>query len=107
MPGCGRSSDPRPTFRLPDYADCLASPIGALHVHRPHVLGLSFGVAVPTLLLHGDQDLRSPVEVGRALHEGIPGSSLVILPCVGHLSSVEGAEQFNREVRSFLAMNRD
>jgi pimeloyl-ACP methyl ester carboxylesterase len=63
-------------------------------------------VDVPTLLLWGEQDVRAPVDVGRTLHDGIPGSSLVILPGVGHLSSVEGAEQFNREVRSFLAANR-
>jgi pimeloyl-ACP methyl ester carboxylesterase len=64
-------------------------------------------INVPTLLLYGDRDARSPVEVGRALHEQIPGSSLVILPGVGHFSSVEGAEQFNREVRSFLERHAD
>jgi pimeloyl-ACP methyl ester carboxylesterase len=211
-PGCGRSSDPPPAFRLPDYADCLAGFIGALGLSRPHVLGLSFGGAlalqlfdlhpavprtlilagayagwagslqpdevdrrvkrlaadmqrppeewipsyipgllteaappemieevkslmsgvrpaanlamlqamaeadlrdvlsridVPTLLLYGEQDARSPVQVGQALHDGIPESSLVILPGVGHLSSVEGAGQFNREIRSFLEKNRD
>lgn len=40
-PGCGRSSDPPATFRLPDYADWLAGFIGALGLARPHVLGLS------------------------------------------------------------------
>ncbi|MGH9184249.1 MAG: alpha/beta fold hydrolase [Acidimicrobiales bacterium] len=64
-------------------------------------------VDVPTLLLYGDQDVRSPVEVGRALHEGIPGSSFVVVPGVGHLSSVEGADQFNREVRLFLDSRTD
>jgi pimeloyl-ACP methyl ester carboxylesterase len=62
-------------------------------------------VDVPTLLLSGDRDVRSPVEVSEAIHRAIPGSSLVILPGVGHLSSVEGADQFNREVRSFLGKN--
>lgn len=64
-------------------------------------------VDVPTLLLYGERDARSPVEVGRDLHRAIPGSSLVVLPGVGHLCSVEGADQFNREVRSFLAKVRD
>ena len=45
-PGCGRSSDPPPTFRLPDYADCLAGFIDALRLATPHVLGLSFGGAL-------------------------------------------------------------
>ncbi len=42
-PGCGHSSDPPETFRLPDYADVLAGLIDALELGRPHVLGLSFG----------------------------------------------------------------
>lgn len=42
-PGCGKSSDPPETFRLAEYADCLAAFIGALGLGRSHVLGLSFG----------------------------------------------------------------
>jgi pimeloyl-ACP methyl ester carboxylesterase len=45
-PGAGRSSDPPETFRLPDYADCLAAFINALGLARPHVVGLSFGGAL-------------------------------------------------------------
>ena len=59
-------------------------------------------VDVPTLLLYGEQDVRSPVEVGRALNDAIPGSILVVLPGVGHLSCVEGVDRFTREVRTFL-----
>lgn len=211
MPGCGRSSDPPETFRLPDYADCLAGFIDGLGLERPHVLGLSFGgglalelyrrhpsipktlvlagayagwagslppevveqrlqqalreadlppeewlpgympgmfsesapqdmidevmsimsgvrpvglrvglrgfaeadlrdvlphIEVPTLLLYGDADKRSPLPVARDLHAQIPGSTLVVLPGVGHLSNVEAADQFNREVRDFLHKNQ-
>ena len=42
-PGCGGSSDPPGTWRLPDYADCLAGLIRALDLGRPHVGGLSWG----------------------------------------------------------------
>ena len=42
-PGCGQSSDPPETFRLPEYADCLAGFIDVLGLERPHVLGHSFG----------------------------------------------------------------
>lgn len=45
-PGCGQSSDPPDTFRLPEYADCLAGFIAALELRRPHVAGLSFGAAL-------------------------------------------------------------
>ena len=59
-------------------------------------------IDVPTLVLHGDLDARAPLSVGRELHERIRGSKLVVLPGVGHLSNVEAAEAFNREVRSFV-----
>ncbi len=206
-PGFGRASDPPPTFRLPDYADCLAGFISALSLTEPHVLGLSFGAAlalelyrrhpevpatlvlagayagwagslppetveqrleqalreehlppegwvpryvpgmlteaapqemvdevvalmcevhpaanvtalrsmaeadlrdvlpritVPTLLLYGEADKRSPLTVAKDLHAQIPHSALVVLPGVGHLSNFEAADLFNREVREFI-----
>lgn len=51
-PGCGQSSDPPETFRMDDYADCLAAFIGALGLKRPHVLGHSFGGGL-ALALYG------------------------------------------------------
>lgn len=206
-PGCGGSSDPPETFRLPEYADCLAGFIEALGLVRPHVLGHSFGaglalelyrrhpvvarslvlvggyagwagslpaeeaerrlhlalrtadllpdgfvpqsipglfsdlmpaerieemlrimsevrpvgtrvmahafaeadlrdvlplVRIPTLVLHGSADERSRLEVAGALHSGIPTSTLVVLPGLGHECYVESPEAFNAEVRRFL-----
>src|SRR5690348_8331417 len=45
-PGCGQSSDPPETFRLPEYADCLAAFVDALGLGQSHVLGLSFGAGL-------------------------------------------------------------
>jgi pimeloyl-ACP methyl ester carboxylesterase len=206
-PGCGRSSDPPESFRMPEYADCLAAFIRALGLDRPHVLGLSWGstlalelyrrspeipralvltgayagwagslpaeevaerlerfleqieepperwvrdyiptllterapremveelvglmaesrpagiramilamaeadlrdvlprIQIPTLLLCGEEDVRSPVSVAEELHAQIPGSTLVVMPGVGHQSNVEAADRFNDEVRNFL-----
>lgn len=56
----------------------------------------------PTLLLYGDEDVRAPLSVADELHVAIPTSKLVVLPGVGHVSSVEAAERFNAEVRAFL-----
>ncbi|HEX2065135.1 MAG TPA: alpha/beta hydrolase, partial [Acidimicrobiales bacterium] len=42
-PGAGRSSDPPGSFRLSDWADCLAGFIEALGLARSHVAGLSWG----------------------------------------------------------------
>lgn len=207
-PGCGRSSDPPESFRLPDYADCLAAFIDEIGIKRPHLLGLSFGgglalefygryqeiprtlvlasayagwagslpaeevkkrleeglrqsenspeevlntwlrslfsssvpnevveetaaimadfhplgmramlrafaeadlrhvlprIEVPTLLLYGEHDQRSPLNVARELHYRIPDSTLVVIPGVGHESNTEAPDVFNAEVRRFLA----
>jgi pimeloyl-ACP methyl ester carboxylesterase len=60
-------------------------------------------VDVPTLLIYGDADQRSPVSpVGEALHAGIPGSKLVVLEGPGHVVNLEAPERFNDEVRAFL-----
>ncbi len=42
-PGCGRSDDPPESFRMPEYADCLAGLIEQIGLDAPHVLGLSWG----------------------------------------------------------------
>jgi pimeloyl-ACP methyl ester carboxylesterase len=206
-PGAGRSSDPPESFRLLDYADCLAGFVKAVGLGRVHVAGLSFGgglalelyrrhpeipktlvlagayagwagslppevveqrlqqvlhladlppdqfvravaptmfsgsapaelvdafvakvsefhpaglramargfaeadlrevlprIDVPTLLLYGDQDVRAPLDVAEDLHAAIPTSKLVVLPGVGHMSSLEAPERFTAEVRTFL-----
>jgi pimeloyl-ACP methyl ester carboxylesterase len=208
MPGCGQSSDPPESFRIPDYVRCLASFIQALGLDRPHILGLSFGsgivlelyhwypdiprslilasayagwagslspeaveqrkqgmlrlissspdqladsliptlltasappeliqevrgslmdfhpagqrailgagfaehdlrdvlptVEVPTLLLYGDQDVRSPLSVAKQMHASMPGSQLAVIPDAGHLCDMEAPDRFNAEVADFL-----
>jgi pimeloyl-ACP methyl ester carboxylesterase len=59
-------------------------------------------ITVPTLVLGSDADTRSPVAVSEALHAAIPGSRLVLLPGIGHVSNMEAPELFNAEVRRFL-----
>jgi pimeloyl-ACP methyl ester carboxylesterase len=59
-------------------------------------------VAVPTLLLYGDQDVRAGLDVARELHSGIPDSKLVVIPGAGHVCNVDAPERFNAEVRTFL-----
>lgn len=59
-------------------------------------------IAVPTLLLYGKWDTRAPLAVAKALHAGIPGSELVVLPGVGHCLNLAAPDAFNAEVRRFL-----
>ena len=60
-------------------------------------------IAVPTLLLYGAEDARSPLPVAEAMHAAIPTSSLVVLPDAGHMSNIETPGAFNDAVRAFLA----
>ncbi|WP_030194822.1 alpha/beta fold hydrolase [Streptomyces sp. NRRL S-87] len=60
-------------------------------------------VAVPTLLLWGEQDVRSPLTVARQFHEAIPDAELVVIPGAGHVSNLERPEEFNRAVRRFCS----
>ncbi|GAC1599448.1 MAG: hypothetical protein NVS3B6_08700 [Pseudarthrobacter sp.] len=59
-------------------------------------------ISVPTLLLYGSVDVRSPLAVAEDMHRQIPGSELVVLPDVGHLSFIEAPEAFNDAVRRWL-----
>lgn len=59
-------------------------------------------IGVPTLLLYGELDERSPRKVADALHERIPSSRLVVIPGAGHLANVEAPDAFNRHVREFV-----
>ncbi|WP_163541359.1 alpha/beta fold hydrolase [Occultella kanbiaonis] len=49
-PGCGGSEDPPVSFRMADYADCLAGFLTDLGLDRAHVLGISFGGALAIAL---------------------------------------------------------
>jgi len=64
-------------------------------------------IAVPTLLLWGEADVRSPLTVAEDLHAQIPGSQLVVIPGAGHLSNVEAYERFNSEVCNLLTSMKD
>jgi pimeloyl-ACP methyl ester carboxylesterase len=59
-------------------------------------------VEVPTLLVHGGQDVRATREVADGLRSGIAGSRLVVLPGVGHVSPVEAPEKVSRVLGDFL-----
>jgi pimeloyl-ACP methyl ester carboxylesterase len=204
-PGAGQSSDPPETFRMRDWADCLAGLLDVAGVDSAHVVGLSWGgmlaqelyrrqrrrvrslvladtyagwegslskatsderlatclrdcslpahelvpkylpsmhsghasrealeesasimadfhpvgfrlmarssapdrrdlltkIQVPTLLIWGDADARSPLSVARQFHDAIPDAKLVVIPGAGHVSNLEAPAQFNAAVRAF------
>lgn len=79
----------------------IQAAVRALRDRPDAVPGLS-GIAVPTLVLVGEQDSITPPAVAEALANRIAGSERVILPGAGHLANLESAEKFNAAVKDFL-----
>lgn len=205
-PGAGQSSDPRETFGISDWADCLAGLLDSVGVKQAHILGLSWGgllaqefyqrhservlslvladtyagwkgslpepipderlsaclrdaslppsefvskylpgmfsdsatqeqreelasimsdfhpigfklmatalakadtrnllrnILIPTLLVWGDADKRSPISVADQIRDAIPGAKLVVISGSGHVSNLEKPARFNTIVCDF------
>jgi pimeloyl-ACP methyl ester carboxylesterase len=60
-------------------------------------------IRVPVLVLVGDRDLTDFRAIADLLAREIPGAMKNVLPGVGHMSNLEGPEQFNRIVFNFLS----
>jgi pimeloyl-ACP methyl ester carboxylesterase len=58
-------------------------------------------ITVPTLLIWGERDVRSPLEIARQFEQAIPDTKLVVIPGAGHVSNLERPERFNEAVREF------
>jgi pimeloyl-ACP methyl ester carboxylesterase len=58
-------------------------------------------IAVPTLLIWGELDGRSPLGVARQFEQAIPGARLVVIPGAGHVTNLERPAEFNSAVREF------
>jgi pimeloyl-ACP methyl ester carboxylesterase len=58
-------------------------------------------IAVPTLLIWGELDVRSPLSVAREFEQAIPDAQLVVIPGCGHVSNLERPGPFNDAVRAF------
>jgi pimeloyl-ACP methyl ester carboxylesterase len=63
-------------------------------------------IAVPTLLIYGDADVRSPADVvGQDMHARIPGSTLVVIPAAAHQVNLEQPEAVSTAIRRFAHEN--
>ena len=60
-------------------------------------------IAIPTLVLVGDQDTVTPPDLSRELAASIAGAELHILAGAGHLANIERPGDFNAIVDAFLA----
>ena len=59
-------------------------------------------VAVPVLILVGEQDEATPPPMSRELCAGLPDASLVVLPGCAHVPQLQAPEVFMDTIRNFI-----
>lgn len=59
-------------------------------------------VAVPTLIMHGAEDRRIPLEASTFLHDRIPNALLYHFQGTGHLPSITAAGEFSEVLGQFV-----
>jgi len=59
-------------------------------------------IAVPTLVLVGEEDAVTPPAAAEALARGIPGAKLHKIPGAAHMSNLENSAAFNQHLLAFL-----
>jgi 3-oxoadipate enol-lactonase len=100
-------------LRHPDVAERVrslvlsnsaASIAGMVHVlmSRPDSTPVLPTIHFPTLIIVGDQDTVTPPAVAEDMRRSIAGSTLVVLPEAGHLSSLEQPAAFDAALAQFL-----
>jgi pimeloyl-ACP methyl ester carboxylesterase len=70
--------------------------------HPDYAAGLR-STGTPTLIVHGEKDMRFPVSVARRLHAEVPNSQLAVLARTGHMAHIEAQEEWIAVVRHFVS----
>lgn len=60
-------------------------------------------VAVPTLVLSGEEDLLFPPLYGQEIADSVPGAVHQVLPRVGHVAALENTPLLVSEIKTFLS----
>ena len=60
------------------------------------------GIAVPTLVVVGEEDKVTPPANSHELASAVPGAELVTIPGAGHLSNLDQPQAFDAALRPFL-----
>jgi pimeloyl-ACP methyl ester carboxylesterase len=99
--------------RMPEMADGLVQMMqrapahGAaaalrLRAERRDYVPLLRWLAMPTLIVVGDQDAFTPVADAELMHRSIRNSKLVVIKDSGHITNLEQPEVFNKALGDFL-----
>lgn len=75
-----------------------AQPVGL----EPPAIGRLGEITVPTLIVLGDKDDPSILDIGETLHAGVGGSERIVLEGAAHMLNMEQPEAFGELVLDFL-----
>jgi pimeloyl-ACP methyl ester carboxylesterase len=81
--------------------DSLCNALIAM-AHRDATCHSLKDIAIPTLILVGENDPITPIEKSVIMNSEITGAAMQIIPNAKHLSNIDNPEEFNRHVTSFL-----
>jgi pimeloyl-ACP methyl ester carboxylesterase len=70
---------------------------------RPDSTPLLHAIAVPALVVVGDEDEITGPDIARQMHGQIAGAGLALVRGAGHLSNLERPEAFNQALSTFLS----
>jgi 3-oxoadipate enol-lactonase len=77
--------------------------IGCCHaIPKINVTDRLAKVTAPALVIVGEEDPGTPVEMARDIHAALPNAELAILRSASHLSNLEQPAEFNRVLLRFL-----
>ncbi len=101
-------------------ADLLEKAISFMLQYRPEILYGDFlacdrfdamseveKIALPTLILCGQDDQLTPVKYSQFLNSRIKGSKLEVVPNAGHMVMMESPQAFNESVKKFVLEDSD
>ena len=107
LPGMFSASPP--TAAVDELAAIMADvhPLGfrlmATALAEADTSGILPTLTVPTLLVWGDADVRSPIGIADQFRAAIPGARFVEIRGAGHVSNLERPEEFTAAVRMFCS----
>jgi 3-oxoadipate enol-lactonase len=64
------------------------------------------GIRVPTTVVVGEEDYAAPLAMAQALHDGIAGSTLTVIPAARHLTPLETPDVIVAELLTLLTAVR-
>ncbi len=108
--GCLKRQTPQVRLIGEEFIDIDREGYGACceAISRMDLRELGAKISVPTLIIAGANDVATPIEMARDLHQGIADSRLVVLEPAAHLLAVEQplmvAEHLSRHVLGLSAV---